>query len=255
MDAAQSQSPTRSRDDDAAAKSRREFTANVSHELKTPLTVILGYAELMKDGIAREEDFRRFSKLIYREAKHMMGMVEDILVISELDENENRKPYHQAEGAQVELVGLTRVIVERLTPYAEQNQIRLELTNKVDEVFVRGPERILTEMVYNLCENAIRYNKPRGRVWVLLDCNEDGEARLEVRDTGIGIAQRHQEKIFERFYCVDKSRSRETGGTGLGLAIVKHGAQYLDARLQVKSELDLGTSITLEFPEPPNRER
>ncbi|MDR2197456.1 MAG: hypothetical protein LBO07_05785 [Coriobacteriales bacterium] len=237
---------------DEVARRRREFTANVSHELKTPLTVILGYAELMKRGTTRPADVVRFSELIYSEARHMMSMVEDILVISELDETEaapqGAPKSSNMEGSKLDLVALTRNIVERLTPFAEQSQLSIELSVGEPELVVHGPERMITEMIYNLCENAIRYNRPGGSVWVGLSRNEAGGARLEVRDTGIGIASRHHEKVFERFYCVDKSRSRKTGGTGLGLAIVKHGAHYLGAQMQLESELDQGTSITLDFP-------
>ena len=231
---------------DEAASRRREFTANVSHELKTPLTVISGYAELMKTGVAKPEDIKHFSELIYDEAGQMRELVEDILVISQLDEgmagNEQIK-----EKSEVDLVKLTRRIAQRLSPYADQGEVKLIVTSEHAATYVQGSESILSEMIYNLIENAIRYNRKGGDVEVTIS-ELPGKVRLAVTDTGIGIPAEYQEKVFERFYCVDRSRSRDTGGTGLGLAIVKHGAQYLGASLMLESTPDVGTTVTLEFP-------
>ena len=231
---------------DEAASRRREFTANVSHELKTPLTVISGYAELMKTGVAKPEDIKHFSELIYDEAGQMRELVEDILVISQLDEgmagNEQIK-----EKSEVDLVKLTRRIAQRLSPYADQGEVKLIVTSEHAATYVQGSESILSEMIYNLIENAIRYNRKGGDVEVTIS-ELPGKVRLVVTDTGIGIPAEYQEKVFERFYCVDRSRSRDTGGTGLGLAIVKHGAQYLGASLMLESTPDVGTTVTLEFP-------
>ncbi len=230
---------------DEAAQRRREFTANVSHELKTPLTVISGYAELMKTGVAKPEDIKYFSELIYNEAGHMRELVEDILAISHLDESiaNDDEP---KELSEVNLVKLTQRIVQRLIPYAQQGEVRIEETFQRSDIFVRGPEGVLNEIIYNLIENAIRYNHSGGSVRVLVS-EDAGVVRLKVSDTGIGIAPEYQDKVFERFYCVDRSRSRDTGGTGLGLAIVKHGVQYLGAHLKLESTPGVGTTITVEF--------
>jgi len=230
---------------DEAAQRRREFTANVSHELKTPLTVISGYAELMKTGVAKPEDIKYFSELIYNEAGHMRELVEDILAISHLDESiaNDDEP---KELSEVNLVKLTQRIVQRLIPYARQGEVTIEETFQRSDIFVRGPEGVLNEIIYNLIENAIRYNHSGGSVRVLVS-EDAGVVRLKVSDTGIGIAPEYQDKVFERFYCVDRSRSRDTGGTGLGLAIVKHGVQYLGAHLKLESTPGVGTTITVEF--------
>jgi two-component system phosphate regulon sensor histidine kinase PhoR len=176
----------------------------------------------------------------------MRELVEDILVISELDESINITD-EARDKTEVELVRLTRRIVERLSPYAEQSGINLKLVAREPTIFVYGSESIISEMIYNLTENAIRYNRAAGSVEITITELPD-KARLVVADTGIGIPLELQDKVFERFYCVDRSRSRDTGGTGLGLAIVKHGAQYLGARLKLQSTPDVGTTITLEFP-------
>ena len=228
------------------AQRRREFTANVSHELKTPLTVISGYAELMKNGVAKPEDIKHFSELIYDEAGHMRELVEDILAISHLDESIANVD-ESKEVSEVNLVKLTQRIVQRLIPYAQQGEVKVEELYARGDIFVRGAEGVLNEIIYNLVENAIRYNRAGGSVRVRIS-EESDAVRLTVSDTGIGIEPDQQEKIFERFYCVDRSRSRDTGGTGLGLAIVKHGVQYLGAQLKLQSTLGEGTTVTVEFP-------
>ncbi len=221
-------------------KSRREFTANVTHELKTPLTSIVGYAEIMRDGVARAEDTREFAGRIYTEGKRMIQLVEDILKLSQLDERQ-RLP----KSEHVELKALCQSVIERLRDKAAEAKVTLALTG--GEVTVYGMKKLLDEMIFNLVDNAIKYNVPGGSVEVAL--SEDGGARLCVSDTGIGIPKEHQAHVFERFYRVDKSHSKATGGTGLGLSIVKHGAMIHSARLELESMEGEGTAITLIFPE------
>ncbi len=219
---------------------RREFTANVSHELKTPLTSISGYAELMQEGAVRQEDIRRFSGKIYDEAQRLITLVGDIIRLSQLDSRENLP--HKTS---TDLWELCQTVLSQLEHAARKRSVTLHLTG--DHATVFGAEHILSEMVYNLCDNAIKYNREGGSVTVELSVHPDG-TQLCVRDTGIGIPQEEFERIFERFYRVDKSHSREVGGTGLGLSIVKHAAAYHQATITVDSALGVGTAITLRFP-------
>lgn len=218
---------------------RREFTSNVSHELKTPLTSISGFAEMLKAGDAPESVVVDFSKSIYDEAQRLITLVNDIIKISELDENSV-----QADKEEVDLFELSADIIKRLSSVADKRHISLNLIG--ESVSVMGSEKILDEMVYNLCDNAIKYNVDGGTVDVIIT-ESSRHIRLTVRDTGIGIPQSEQERIFERFYRVDKSHSKEIGGTGLGLSIVKHAAIYHNAKIDIKSELSKGTSITIIF--------
>ncbi len=219
---------------------RREFTANVSHELKTPLTSISGYAELMQEGAVRQEDIRRFSGKIYDEAQRLITLVGDIIRLSQLDSRENLP--HKTS---TDLWELCETVLSQLEHAARKREVSLHLVG--DRATVFGAEHILSEMVYNLCDNAIKYNRVGGSVTVELTALPDG-VQLCVRDTGIGIPQEEFERIFERFYRVDKSHSREMGGTGLGLSIVKHAAAYHQATIAVDSTLGEGTAITLCFP-------
>ena len=225
-----------------AERSRREFTANVSHELKTPLTSISGFAEIMKDGTARTEDMRGFSERIYREANRLISLIDDILRLSELDE-QVRLPDKES----VDLLNIAQDVTERLRVLAEKRQIRLFLHG--DHAVVFGYKKILEEMIGNLVDNAIKYNTPGGSVSVRVR-NEDGYPAVVVEDTGIGIPKEHQPYVFERFYRVDKSRSKETGGTGLGLSIVKHGALIHGAKIELDSTVNSGTSVDIRFPKP-----
>ncbi|MDR1359324.1 MAG: hypothetical protein LBJ48_08265 [Coriobacteriales bacterium] len=230
---------------DEAQEARRAFTANVSHELKTPLTVIAGYAELLKDGMVRPEDMAEISSVIYEEAGYMLSLVDDILTLSQLDEyiaTDNTR----AHAAPADLAAVASKVLARLEPFAKQNDIHCTLET-VGDTTVTGIERLLTSVIYNLSENAIRYNTPGGSVHVKLE-GLDSSVRLVVTDTGLGIAEEDQPRVFERFYRVDQAHSRHSGGTGLGLAIVKHGAQYHGASLLLKSEPDKGTQITVVFP-------
>lgn len=222
-----------------AEQMRREFSANVSHELKTPLTSILGCAEIMQNGIAKPEDFPRFTKQIYGEAKRLLLLINDIIRLSRLDEDDLKR-----EFAPVDLYTVSERAVAELSDKAKTAGVTVEL--KGEHLSVNGIENTLHEMIYNLCDNAIAYNRRGGGVTVTV-ASEDGRAVLTVKDTGIGIAPEYQDRIFERFYRVDKSRSKETGGTGLGLSIVKHGALLHNAEILLTSIPDSGTEISLVF--------
>lgn len=217
---------------------RREFTANVSHELKTPLTSILGFAELMKDGGTPEDTVKDFSASIYDEAKRLITLVSDIIKISELDEKDD------FARENVDLSALAAEVAERLKPSAEKKNVTFKLSCESAEVF--GVRQILDEMVYNLCDNAVKYNKDGGTVTVTIK-KANGKAILSVADTGIGIPASCRDRVFERFFRVDKGRSKAEGGTGLGLSIVKHGAQYHGAEISLESETGKGTVITITF--------
>lgn len=220
-------------------KLRQEFSANVSHELKTPLTSITGFAELMKEGMVTGEKVKEFAGDIYREARRLIDLVNDIIRLSRLDENSKL-----FETEQVDLYDLCDEIIANLQNVAERQNVTFSLSG--EHVTINGVWQILNEMVYNLCDNAIKYNRPGGTVDVSVH-RDGGSIRLTVRDTGIGIPYADQPRVFERFYRVDKSHSKEVGGTGLGLSIVKHGAQYHNARLELESEPGKGTSISVVF--------
>ena len=218
---------------------RREFSANVSHELKTPLTSISGFAELMKEGLVPPEKIPEFSGDIYKESLRLIGLVNDIIQLSRLDENST-----QFQRAPVDLYALSESVIERLESVAAKQSVTLHLTGEHAEIL--GVEQLLKEMIYNLLDNAIKYNVPNGSA--TLSIHESGEhVILTVSDTGIGIPYAHQPRVFERFYRVDKSHSKEVGGTGLGLSIVRHAAQYHGARLELKSQPGKGTTITVTF--------
>ena len=223
-----------------AEQQRREFTANVSHELKTPLQSISGYAELLQNGLVKEADVPRFSERIYKEASRLMALVEDIIRLSQLDEGQE-----EMEKKPVELFTLAKEVGARFQENACQKEVTLTVAGRPAKVC--GSRRILEEMIANLCDNAVKYNRAGGTVEVWVEPLEDGTV-LTVEDTGIGIPEESRSRVFERFYRVDKSRSKETGGTGLGLSIVKHGAQYHHADLKLISELGKGTRITIRFP-------
>lgn len=227
------------REKDAVANMRKEFSANVSHELKTPLTSISGYAEIMKDGLVRPEDMKTFSERIYNEASRLITLVEDIMKLSKLDEGAV-----ELEKEEVDFYMLTREICSRLAPQAEKRNVRVEVTG--EPVHYLGVCQVLDEMLYNMIENAIKYNKEGGLVSVWVGNTLKG-IKIIVRDTGIGIPKEEQERIFERFYRVDKSHSKATGGTGLGLSIVKHGALMHGAKIDVDSEVNKGTKMELIF--------
>ena len=228
------------REKEAVSNMRKEFSANVSHELKTPLTSISGYAEIMMNGMVRPADIPVFTERIYKEARRLITLVEDIIKLSKLDEESV-----ELEKEEVNLYELTREIVSRLAPQAAQKNIHMEVTG--EPVMYKGIRQILDEMVYNICENAVKYNNDNGRVSVWVGSTLDGP-KISVSDTGIGIPKEHQERIFERFYRVDKSHSKERGGTGLGLSIVKHGAILHGAKVNVESSEGKGTRMEILFP-------
>lgn len=225
---------------EAQEQYRREFTANVSHELKTPLTSISGIAEIIRNGIVRLEDIPHFAGKIYDESQRLITLIGDIIKLSRLDENQV-----PMERESVDLLETARDVVQQLASVARKNGVTL-VTNGSHGV-VNGVRQVLGEMVYNLCENAVKYNRPGGRVWVDVRQAAD-HVELCVKDTGIGIPAAEQGRIFERFYRVDKSHSKAVGGTGLGLSIVKHGAALHHAAIHVDSEPGEGTAITLTFP-------
>lgn len=223
-----------------AERSRREFTANVSHELKTPLTSISGYAEIMKNGTAKPDDMQGFSARIHQEASRLITLVDDILRLSQLDE-QAKLP----DKEHVDLFALAEDVIGRLQPLSERQDISMSV--KGEHIVISGYRKVLDEMVYNLCDNAIKYNSANGSVIVSLGYSGKKPV-VSVEDTGIGISQEHQPFVFERFYRVDKSRSKATGGTGLGLSIVKHGAIIHDAEITLKSSVGIGTKIEIIFP-------
>jgi two-component system phosphate regulon sensor histidine kinase PhoR len=218
---------------------RREFTANVSHELKTPLTAILGYAEILKNRMAEGEDAVDFAGRIHEEAGSLLTMIEDIIRLSQLDEGNIRIPMER-----VDLLEEAQKAADRLRSAAVLRGIQLEVAG--DQAFIQGIPVMLEELLVNLLDNAIKYNVEKGRVNLRILKKED-KVILEVADTGIGIPEEHQERIFERFYRVDKSHSKNTGGTGLGLSIVKHIASYHKACLKLESRSGKGTTIRIEF--------
>ena len=220
-------------------KLRREFTANVSHELKTPLTSISGDAEIIRDGIAKPEDVERFSGKIYDESQRLITLVQDIINLSRLEESNV-----EVKSEEINLFDLCKNVLSRLGPLAKKRDITFKL--KGDHCIIKGVVSIIDEMVYNLCDNAIKYNKDGGKVTVCIRQYIDG-VELSVTDTGIGIPQSDVTRIFERFYRVNKSHSKEIGGTGLGLSIVKHGALFHNASITVDSKLNKGTSIKILF--------
>ena len=221
------------------AQLRQEFTANVSHELKTPLTAISGYAELIGNGMTGKEDTIRFSNEIHSNANRLLSLINDIIKLSELDEAD-----HQMEMEKIDLYKLAENCVQMMQVTAEKQGIRLTLQG--ESAMVMANKGLMDEVFYNLCSNSIRYNKPGGSVTVTVG-TKDERPFLSVADTGIGIPKECQERVFERFYRVDKSRSKSTGGTGLGLAIVKHIVAQHNAALHLDSELGEGTTIEIVF--------
>lgn len=222
-----------------AEQRRREFTANVSHELKTPLQSISGYSELLMRGMARQEDIQPFAQRIYGETQRLIQLVQDIINLSQLDEGSSY------QWQQANLFAIAAEVTGSLEHFAEEKQVRLTLEGS--DTMLRGVPELLRGIVYNLTDNAIKYNRPGGSVTVTVSRQKD-EAVLTVNDTGIGIPEGEQDRIFERFYRVDKSRSKEVGGTGLGLSIVKHAAFLHKAAIDVTSQLGAGTTIQVRFP-------
>ena len=223
-----------------AAKMRQDFTANVSHELKTPLTAISGYSELVETGMVQGEEVKHYAKEIHHNSNRLLALINDIIHLSEMDRME-----YEVAMQQVNLAELVQNNLESLKISAEQRKVSLRYVGEM--AYVYGNTGLLEELLWNLCDNAIRYNKENGIVKVQVEKTKE-QVNLIVSDTGIGISAEHQERIFERFYRVDKSRSKETGGTGLGLAIVKHIVAQHDAELILDSKPGEGTKITISFP-------
>lgn len=221
-------------------KLRREFSANVSHELKTPLTSISGFAEIIQDGYVKEEDVRAFAGRIYKEAQRLITLVEDVIRISQLDEGE--VPY---EWTETDLYQTAKNVFGTLSEAAKKQDVHLYIEG--DRVQLHTVPNILEEVLFNLCDNAIKYNKPGGNVCICLTENEESVC-ISVKDNGVGIPKEDQSRVFERFYRVDKSHSKEIGGTGLGLSIVKHGVSFLGGEVELKSTPEQGTEITVSFP-------
>ena len=223
-----------------AHESQKWFFQNVSHELKTPLMSISGYAEIIENNMVKPEDIPKFAGRIHSEASRLSSLVEDIIKLSRLDENDQSIPMEE-----VDLMQTCRDVEGHLSIRAKEQQVKMTLRG--ESCRIKGARQVLYEMIYNLCDNAIKYNRKDGEVEVTVSRGRNGRAVVSVADTGIGIAKEDQERIFERFYRVDKSHSRETGGTGLGLSIVKHGAILHDAKIKIESTLGTGTKIILEF--------
>ena len=217
-----------------AEQMRREFSANVSHELKTPLQGIIGSAELLESGMVKPEDAPRFVGHIRKEASRLVNLIEDIIRLSQLDEGV------ELPTETVDMLAMAEDVKDILTPSAAEKNVRIDVTG--NGFTIQGVRRMLQEIIYNLCDNAIKYNVPGGSVAIHVENN-----RLVVSDTGIGIPAEHKDRIFERFYRVDKSHSKATGGTGLGLSIVKHAAAYHKAEIHLESSPGMGTTITVQF--------
>ncbi len=217
-----------------AQRNRQEFTANVSHELKTPLQSILNSAQLLQSGLVKPEDVQKFTGYICSEAERLLQLINDIIRLSQLDES------GEFPQESVNLYAVTSQVLQTLLPAADSRNITVELLG--EHTVITGVRQLAYELIYNLCDNAIRYNKDGGKVTVTV-----GKDSITVKDTGIGIPKEHHARIFERFYRVDKSHSRETGGTGLGLSIVKHAAQQLGAIIELESEPNIGTTVIVKF--------
>ena len=222
-----------------AERNRREFTANVSHELKTPLQSIMGSAELIENGLVKPEDMKEFSDRIYKEAARLLTLIEDIIRLSQLDENV------ELAWENLDIAKMASDTAALLRDTAEKKNVIINLDCEPTEIY--GVRQLYSEIIYNLCENAIKYNKDGGSVTVSTH-PKNGGIELTVSDTGIGIPPEHRSRVFERFYRVDKSHSKATGGTGLGLSIVKHAVQYLGGQIDLTSRVGEGTKITVFFP-------
>lgn len=223
-----------------AESNRREFTANVSHELKTPLTSIRGYAEIIRDGIVKPEDIPEFSNRIYKEADRMLEMVNDIMSLSHLDEGPIEEKFEE-----MDLFSIVTEVVEKFKPFAAKKNI--QILTEGETSIISGIPRLIFEIVHNLVDNAIKYNREKGTVRISVKTDHQF-ATLRVSDTGIGISKEDQARVFERFYRVDQSHSRDSGGTGLGLSIVKHAAMVHRAKVELSSQINVGTTITVSFP-------
>lgn len=216
-------------------KIKRDFTANVSHELKTPLTSISGYSEMIMNGMAKKTDISKFAGIIYKESQRLLTLISDIIKLSELDEAQAQRSFEM-----INLLEVADECAQIISTSAEKKNIKVSVQGEGS--FVKANRHLLFEMIYNICDNAVRYNKENGSIEITV-----GDKQISVKDSGIGIPEKYLQRIFERFYRVDKSRSKATGGTGLGLSIVKHTAEIHNAQIEVKSEENIGTTVTVRF--------
>lgn len=223
---------------DEAEKMRREFSANVSHELKTPLTSIYGYAQMITSGMAKPEDYRMCAEKIEKESSNLMLLIDDVIKLSHLDETEI------STDELIDLSEITRETILRIEPAAKKRGVKIFYSD--EPAYIKGSKTLISELVYNLIDNAVKYNKENGRVTVFSGTAANG-VEFSVKDTGIGIPENDLERVFERFYRVDKSRSKNLGGTGLGLSIAKHAAMCHGAEIEVKSKIGEGTTVTVLF--------
>ena len=230
---------TKKANQEESEQMRREFTANVSHELKSPLHAISGYAELLKSDMVLEGDTSYFASKIYDESQRMIRLVQDIITLSRLDEGEENTVKNK-----IDLYVLAEAICDELSPLAKEKDVVLEIAGT--NVIIDGIPQLLHSMLYNICENGIKYNRPGGSVTISLE-KHDRNVIVTIRDTGIGISKSDQKRIFERFYRVDKSHSKSVGGTGFGLSIVKHSVKLHNAKLEIESIVDEGTMFTITF--------
>ncbi len=218
----------------------KQFTANLSHELKTPLTAISGYGEMLQNGIVNGADVEKIGGIIYKESQRLINLTHDIIRLSQLEEYDFKPIIDSAD-----VTAVARDCADALSVEAQKRGVSISVSGK--ECLVRGSRSLLEELIYNLVDNAVRYNRDNGSISVNIE-NGEKNAVITVKDTGIGIPEKYQSRIFERFFRVDKSRSKETGGTGLGLAIVKHTVEYLGGELSLKSEENEGTTVTVKLP-------
>lgn len=223
-----------------AEKIRREFTANVSHELKTPLTSINGYAEMIANGMAEGDEVQKFAGIIQKEGTRLLALIESILNLSKLEDETVEKTYEK-----IDLYEISKEVVNKLKPQAASHRVNLEIDG--EPIVVSANKRMIEDLIYNLIDNAIKYNIENGEVKVLVRSDEN-YGLISVKDTGIGIPQEEQDRIFERFYRIDKSRSKKIEGSGLGLSIVKHIVEYHNGALSLESEIGKGTTITVKLP-------
>lgn len=223
-----------------AEKARRDITANVTHELKTPLTSIIGFAEVLKSGEVSKEDTIKFAEIIHKEGTRLLGLIDSILNLAHIEDKNGKKAFEMVNVSQI-----GREIVAQLSIRAKERD--LDLNIKADDVSIYGNRRMIQDLIYNLVDNGLKYNKPKGRVDLLIG-RSDNYCIIKVKDTGIGIPEEEQDKVFERFYRVDKSRSKKVGGSGLGLSIVKHIVNYHNGNISLKSELGKGTEIKVRLP-------
>ncbi len=220
-------------------KLKKQFTANVSHELKTPMTSISGYAEMLESGIVNPNDVQKIGHIIHKESKRLINISNDIIQLSQLEDGDQTRSYET-----VDLYEIAEDCVAAIGFHAEKKSICLKMDG--EHIKIKANKGLLAELIYNLADNAIRYNKAGGNVWISVN-DEDDKAVLRVKDDGIGIPEKYRQRIFERFFRVDKSRSKETGGTGLGLAIVKHIVLYHNAEISIDSKLGEGTTFKIVF--------